>query len=83
MRSSMLASPALAAGAGMDLEIGSFESVLPDKAPELAPRHLDLKPLERLFGVGDGLLVLLGFLSSIMVSWSSSPADAADSGKRS
>ena len=28
---------------------------------ELAPRHLDLKPLERLFGVGDGLLVLLGF----------------------
>ena len=28
---------------------------------ELAPRHLRLERLERLFGVGDGLLVLLGF----------------------
>ena len=50
-----------AARAGMDLEIGVVRIGLARKQRlELAPRHLGLELLERLFGVGDGLLVLLG-----------------------
>ena len=50
-----------AAGAGVDLEIGIVGVGLArQQRLELAPRDLDLQPLERLFGVGDGLLVLLG-----------------------
>ena len=45
----------------MDLEIGIIGVGLArQQRLELAPRHLGLELLERLFGVGDGLLVLLG-----------------------
>ena len=50
-----------AARAGVDLEIGIVGVGLArQQRLELAPRHLGLELLERLFGVGDGLLVLLG-----------------------
>ena len=50
-----------AARAGVDLEIGIIGVGLArQQRLELAPRHLGLELLERLFGVGDGLLVLLG-----------------------
>ena len=50
-----------AAGAGMDLQVAVIGvRFAREQRLELAPRHVGPELLERLFGVGDRLLVLLG-----------------------